>query len=128
MGGWDRDIEYPIASTKVEPIHDESYSKLTREVLFEKYKPDSKFNKKNDFWSSWHNWGFKTFISPGVYTREIDLSILPIARSGTTSFWDDTEKEAYREKCYDAVVLPDLSPEPLYMAEFRVLDKEFVPP
>jgi hypothetical protein len=113
---WNSDFN----TTVTEPVRDESYSKLTREVLFEKYKPDSKFRK--DRYNSWNSWSNKIWVSPGIYTRDIDFSIL-----ASSSVLDDLESN-YNLKSYEAVVLPDLSPEPLYRAEYRVLDKEFVPP
>jgi hypothetical protein len=113
-------------SKDLEPQHDESYSKLTRKVLFEKYEP----HKRKDGFSVWSSWSRFTFISPGVYTREIDNSEFdwPLIVSGTTSLSDAYSYEDYYEKSYEAVVEPDLEPVELYTSNYKFSDKEFSPP
>jgi len=110
----------------LEPQHDESYSKLTRKVLFEKYEP----HKRKDGFSVWSSWSSSIFISPGVYVREYDQPEInwPLIVSGTTSLSDPYSYEDYYEKSYEAAVEPDFEPVELYTSNYKFSDKEFSPP
>lgn len=109
------------SDSQKETERDESYNNLTREVLFEKYKPDSKYNKKNQgFW--WGGWT-RTFISLGIFATEY----LPTARLAWSSWESDLDANSGRisqERSYE----PDISDYPVYDSQYRLSAKEPVPP